>query len=91
MSASDVNYYAKSSSYVLEHALKMVENHLKWLKTGWGVRLKRRIAAATPLQREMLYSLEEKEYKDAVAQTEDRSNVIKKALDIARKREGKRR
>lgn len=89
MSTGDVEYYSKSSVYVLEHALKMVEKHLAWLKSNWGVRLKKRIAKANPMERATYLHLEEKQYKEAVAGTEERIADLKKALAIARKREAK--
>lgn len=49
------------------------------------------MANATPLQRDSYLAFEEKQYKDVVAEVEGRVADLKAALDIARKREGKRR
>jgi hypothetical protein len=85
MSESDVKYLSTRQLKDLKWTLKMAQDHLKAIQTGWGIRLEKRIrkegaAANYP---------ESKQYMKFEEEAEARISDIKKAMAIARKREVK--
>jgi len=90
MTESDVKYYAKQPSTVITSTLTMVEKHLGITRANWGVRLKAKIKKA-PKGKAGIYYIECRIYQETIKEIEGRIADLKKALEIARKREAKKK